>query len=196
MSVPRGQRGGEARTSAGVAARPREPGKEEGRGKERRTREDGFLRRALPIVLSSLPCSLGGRSRRQGRRDAGARFYGSHDEDQGGAYVHRSDTPVRLAEGHARGGGTITIFALLPRAPAAAGREHNATPGRFARGHASPDSDGRAIARLDFSPVRIVRARNRSSEFSVLDSFFSQYFDTRQTLTRARTSERGGTALA
>lgn len=110
MSVPRAQiaRGGgrrgvrRSRIYRGCAVQ-----REEGRGtlgEKRGTRgKMGFYDAPSPSCRPSFsPRSPPLQPRRQGRREAGARFYDDHGEGQGGAYVHHDDDTGKTRRGWGR----------------------------------------------------------------------------------------------
>jgi hypothetical protein len=92
-------------------------GRKEAEGRKGARGKMGFYGAPFPSSSRPSPAPSAVVPRRQGRRDAGARFYGGHDEDQGGACVHRDDTPVKRAEGHAREKGDHHDFRVTPLGP-------------------------------------------------------------------------------
>lgn len=94
----------------------------------------GFYHAPFPSSSRPSPAPLLVIPRPQGRRDAGACFYGGHDEGQGGVCVRSTTTTGKTKGGAPKGEeGTIAIFgSLLFRTPVVKVRKHNVTPDRFA----------------------------------------------------------------
>lgn len=130
-----------SRIYRGCVALKRGAARLEGKGG---TREDEFLRRALPIVPSFLSApSPPIQPRRQGRREAGARFYDDRGEGQGGAYVHHDDTGKtsgweRMGAGER---GDITVFASFSSGPPMCRNPRGMRPAADPRDHASHVAD-------------------------------------------------------